>query len=117
MTPVETAIFSACAGSAATFVGRLLWDKLNGNENGNGEPFHLDGPGRKCEDHESCIVTLTALKGSAENNRARLEHGDQQMREMAIDIKKTSEAVSSIKADVKVLVSRVDHRDAVFQKG
>jgi hypothetical protein len=94
MTPVEMAIFSACAGSAATFVGRLLWDKLNGNENGNGEPFHLDGPGRKCEDHESCIVTLTALKGSAENNRARLEHGDQQMREMAIDIKKTSEAVS-----------------------
>ena len=94
MTPVELSLLTSGIGAAAGIAGKVGWDWLM-----SGRKYDPGQPGRKCPDHEACIIGIAALKQSYETVKERLEKGDERMDGMAKDI-------GEIKTGVAVLLDR-----------
>ena len=97
MTTVETILLTSGASIVATLIGKLTWDKWNRGDSG--------GVGRKCADHENCIVRIAELQQAQENNEKQFLKGEKRMDEMAKNI-------GEIKTGVALLVQRADLHDA-----
>ena len=95
MTPVELSLLTSGIGAAAGIAGKIGWDWLM-----SGRKYDPGQPGRKCPDHETCIVSIAELRKGQIDQQNRLMAGDKVMEGMAKDI-------GHIKTDVAVLVTKI----------
>lgn len=94
MTPTELSLLTSGIGLVSGIAGKIGWDWLM-----SGRKYDPGQAGRKCQDHETCIISIAELKKSTEAQQDRLKKGDEMMQEMAHDI-------VQIKTNVAVLVSK-----------
>jgi len=99
MLQVDAIVITAAASAGTGIVGKIVWDWLKNRSGG----YLPSGPGRKCADHETCIISLERLKSSDIVQTEQLNKGNDRMNKMAADI-------GEIKTGVAVLVSRINLR-------